>query len=172
MRKTLSIVIALAAAAAWSQEKTPPVASASPAAVASDAPAPSPEEVVQNFRTDLQASSADTMAKGLTLTADQAATFWPLFEEYQKEQSEIIDSLLAAMQKYAENYETVSDADSLEYINAVLSSDRKMYELRTRWLGKFQKVLPVKVAARAIQIDRRLSQVTQVAVSQRFPLIR
>ena len=160
MRKILLIAIVLTAGAAWSEEETPPVASA-----------PSSEEIVQHFRSDLQATRADTMAKSLTLTADQAAKFWPLFEEYQKEQNEIIDDLLAAMQRYSLTSENVSDADSLEYINAVLSSDRKMYELRTKWLGRFQKVLPVKVAARVIQIDRRLSQVTQVAVSMRFPPI-
>jgi hypothetical protein len=32
-----------------------------------------------------------------------------------------------------------------------------MTALRKKWLGEFQKVVPAKIAARAMQIDRRLS---------------
>jgi hypothetical protein len=37
--------------------------------------------------------AADTLAKNLTLTAEQAAKFWPVFEQYQKEQNVIMDVL-------------------------------------------------------------------------------
>jgi hypothetical protein len=47
-----------------------------------------------------------------------------------------------------------------------------MHELRAKWLEKFQKVVPPKVAARAIQLDRRLGQATQVQISARVPLIQ
>ena len=46
-----------------------------------------------------------------------------------------------------------------------------MHDLRVKWLAKFQTVVPVKVAARAVQLDRRLGQVTQVGLSSRIPLI-
>jgi hypothetical protein len=46
-----------------------------------------------------------------------------------------------------------------------------MNDLRVAWLTKFQTVVPPKVAARAIQLDRRLSQVAQVKVSSQIPLI-
>ena len=53
------------------------------------------------FRDDLQAASADIVAKGITLSSDQAAKFWPLFQQYQDEQKAIIDAQLTATQKYA-----------------------------------------------------------------------
>jgi hypothetical protein len=50
-------------------------------ALSADAPAaqPTPEQIVSDFRRDLEANSADVMAKALTLTADEAAKFWPLY---------------------------------------------------------------------------------------------
>jgi hypothetical protein len=112
------------------------------------------------------------MAKGLTLSAEQAARFWPLFEQFQQEQSEIIDAQLAAIDEYATRFEQLSDADTLEYVNSLLVRDDQMHELRAKWLEKFQKVVPPKVAARAIQLDRRLGQATQVQISARVPLIQ
>jgi len=159
----ISMAMALALASpVWSADSPP----------AGQTAAPSPDQVVQQFRTDLQAKRADVMAKGLTLTAEQAAKFWPLFETFQKEQADIVDGQIRATQQYASNYESLSDADALKYVNALLDRDAKMHALRIKWLAKFQTVVPPKVAARAIQLDRRLGQVTQVSLSSQIPLVR
>jgi Spy/CpxP family protein refolding chaperone len=151
---------------------TPVWAADAPAANSGATPQPNTEQVVSQFRNDLQAARADVMAKGLTLTAEQAAKFWPLFEQFQKEQNAIIDSQLAATQKYADNYAKLSDADSLAYVSALLERDEKIHALRVKWLAKFQTVLPAGVAARAIQIDRRLGLVAQIGLSSKIPLVR
>jgi len=39
------------------------------------------------MRADMQSSRADIMTKNVTLTAEQAAQFWPVFDKYQKEQT-------------------------------------------------------------------------------------
>jgi hypothetical protein len=43
--------------------------------------------------------------------------------------------------------------------------------LRQKYLAEFQKVVPGKVAARAIQIDRRLSNLAQLEISSQIPLV-
>jgi Spy/CpxP family protein refolding chaperone len=133
--------------------------------------APDEAKALEQFRNDLQAKSADLMAKGLTLTADQAAKFWPLFETFQKEQSAIVDGQLQATHIYTDRQEHLTDAEALKYINALLERDAKIHDLREKWLDKFQTVVPPKVAARAIQIDRRLGLTTQIALSSQIPLI-
>lgn len=158
MKKHILFSIAFALAApAWSAE--PP------------APAPSQEQIVADFQKNLQAKRADVMAKGLTLTADQAAKFWPLYEQFQAEQDAVVNGQITATQDYAEHFESLTDADALAYVNALLERDGNMHDLRAKWLAKFQTVVPPKVAARAIQLDRRLSQIAQVKVSSQIPLI-
>ena len=135
-------------------------------------PAPTEEQVIAEFRTDLMAKRADIMAKGLTLSSDQAAKFWPLFEEFQTEQDVIVNEQIESIKAYSEHFEGLTDEDALTYVKALLSRDQKMLDLRTKWLAKFQKVVPIKTAARAIQIDRRLSNVAQIQLSQQIPLVR
>ena len=160
MKNKVFVLLAIVAALpAWSADAPP-------------AAPPTPEQIVQQFRDDLQSQRADVMAKGLTLTADQAAKFWPLYEQYQKEQSVIVDAQLTAIQKYAATYSTLSDADALAYVKALLDRDSKILQLRMSWLEKFQKVVPVKIASRAIQIERRLGLVTQIKLSQQVALIK
>jgi hypothetical protein len=123
------------------------------------------------FRDDLQAAAADVVAKGITLTGDQAAKFWPLFKQYQAEQAAIIDAQLKATTKYADSSAHLTEADSLAYVTALLDRDQKIHDLRVKWLTKFQTVVPAGTAARVIHIDRRLGLVAQIKLASKIPLV-
>ena len=129
------------------------------------------EEAMKAFRADLQASRADIIAKNVQLTAEQAAKFWPLFERYQKDQSAIIDAQLKGIQEYAEKYDKLDDATALSLVKAHLERDGRMTALRQQWLGEFQKVLPGRLAARVMQVDRRISLAQQMEITSQIPLI-
>src|SRR3954468_9244379 len=75
--------------------------------------APSTDDALKAFRNDLQGARADIMAKNLTLTAEQAAKFWPAYSQFQAEQTVIVDQQLQAMKKYADGYATLDDAAAL-----------------------------------------------------------
>ena len=117
------------------------------------------------------ASQALRADKNVQLTAEQAAKFWPLFERYQKEQSAIIDGQLKGVQQYAEKYEKLDDATAMSLVKAHLERDGRMNALRQQWLGEFQKVPPGRLAARVIQVDRRISLAQQMEISSQIPLI-
>ena len=143
-----------------------------------DAPAtgaaaePSQEQIVANFRKDLEAKSADVMAKTLTLDADQATKFWPLYKEYQQELGPLVEGQLQATQDYVKNFSQLTDAQALTFIDGLLARDQKLHDLRAKWLKKFQTAVPGKTAARAIQIERRMGLVGQISISSQIPLVR
>jgi Spy/CpxP family protein refolding chaperone len=165
MYRTLPCLLAMCFVVAAAQAQAP--AKQASTTEASEAPV---DDVLKAMRLDLQSSRADIMAKNMTLTAEQAAKFWPVFETYQKEQNVIIDEQLKDIQKFVADYETVDDAGALTLIQAHFKRDAKMNTLRQKWLGEFQKVLPTKLAVRAMQIDRRLSLAAQMEVVSRIPL--
>jgi Spy/CpxP family protein refolding chaperone len=111
------------------------------------------------------------MAKNLSLTADQAAKFWPVFSAYQKEQNVIMDDQLRDLQAYVKGYDTLDDAGALALMKAHFDRDSRMNALRQKWLAEFQKVLPTKLAVRAMQIDRSLSLMAQAELAARLPLV-
>jgi hypothetical protein len=163
------LVAALALAISLPALSADPPAKAQPASLTTQTP--DEEKVVAEFRTELMAKRADIMAKGLTLNAEQAAKFWPLFEQFQKEQDAVVQGQIQATDQYARSYENLTDEQAMAYVNALLARDKKMYDMRLKWLAKFKEVVPTAMAARAIQLDRRLGNITQVQLSQRIPLI-
>ena len=129
------------------------------------------EDALKALRADLQSSRADIMAKNLTLSADQAAKFWPVFNAYQKEQNALIDEQLKGIQKYVDSYETLDDATALSLMKAHFDRDAKMNALRLKWLGEFQKVLPTE-ARRASDADRPAALLAaQMEIASQIPLV-
>ena len=165
MPRILSCLLAVCLTAASAQAQAPAKQASTTADSGSKV-----EDVIQAMRLDLQSARADILAKNMSLTADQAAKFWPVFNAYQKEQNALIDEQLKGIQKYVDSYDTLDDATALSLMKAHLDRDAKMNALRVKWLGEFQKVLPPKLAVRAMQIDRRLSLAAQMEVASQIPL--
>jgi hypothetical protein len=166
LRLTSVICLLSASAVVWTAaQQQQPVAATSPTSTVTTM-----DDVLQAVRADLQGERADILAKNMTLTSEQAAKFWPMFEKYQTEQNAIMDDQLRGLQRYIENYDTLDDAGALSLIDAHFDRDARMNALRQQWFGEFQKVLGTKLAVRAMQIDRRLSLVHQIQFASRIPL--
>jgi len=136
------------------------------------APAPTAEDAVKAVRSDLATTRGAIIAKNVTFTPEQAARFWPLFESYQKEQSQILDEQLRGMQHYVDSYQSLDDTAALSLIHAHLDRDARINALRQTWLAEFLKVLPARLAVRVIQIDRRVSLAQQVEFTSKIPLVQ
>jgi len=161
LRLSVGVSLCLVFAIAWTRaQPAPPV----------DAGMASIDEVLKAVREDLQDNRAGILGKNITLTREQALTFWPLFASYQREQNAIMDDQLRGIQRYIENFETLDDAGALGLITAHFDRDTRMTALRQRWLGEFRKVLGVKLAVRVMQIDRRLSLAHQIQFTAKIPL--
>jgi len=164
MRPALAFVLGVCALSltgvAWSGQQSKPI----------DVSSTTVEEVLQAVRSDLQQTRKDIIAKNLTLTPDQSAKFWPMFEAYQKEQDAVLDGQLAGIQRYIETADALDDAGALALIKTHLDRDAKMVALRQQWLPRFQGIVGAKLAVRMMQIDRRLSLVQQTRLVAKIPL--
>ena len=132
---------------------------------------PEIEELLAAVRGNLQSDRADAMAKNVTLTSEQAAVFWPVYNSYQQLQNAIMDDQLNGIQQFIEAFDHLDDAAALAFINAHLERDARMVALRQKWLAEFQKVVGTKLAVRVMQIDRRLSLAHQTYVASKIPLV-
>jgi hypothetical protein len=164
MRPALAFVLGVCGlgltGVAWSGQQSRPI----------DVSSTTVDEVLQAVRSDLQQTRKDIVAKNLTLTPDQSAKFWPLFEAYQKEQDAVLDEQLAGIQRYIETADTLDDAGALALMKTHLERDAKMVALRQQWLPRFQGVVGARLAVRMMQIDRRLSLVQQTRLVTKIPL--
>ena len=148
-----------------------PLTAAEPAPDA-NAEGKSDAQLLEAFRDDLQAVETEVLSKAISLTEDERAKFWPVFQKFQAEQKAIIDAQVEAIRKYAAGVETLSDADAQAYVGALLERDQRIHDLRVKYLAEYSKVLPAGKAARVIHISRRLGVASQAHLAGGIPLVR
>jgi hypothetical protein len=101
---------------------------------------------IEMLRADLRAQRKQITAQNMTLTADEATKFWPIFDQYRQEAIKPNDERWAVIKDYAANYNAMTDA-------------------------VFEKVISPKKTALWYQIDRRIDLLINLQLSAVIPMV-
>ena len=125
------------------------------------------------MRSDIREHRKKLTAANMTLTPDEAAKFWPIYDQYIQETIKVNDLRWALIKEYAANYSTMSDQLAQTYMLKSTEVDQELIALRMKYVPIFQKVLSIKKTCHWYQIDRRLELLisTQMGGSL-IPVIR
>ena len=137
-------------------------------AVAQDPPADNMEIVKEKVRTDKKL----LVATNMQLTESEAKTFWPVYESYQAELAKLRDREIKLIEKFAANYNTMSDDVAKNLLDDAMSIDSDHMKLRQSYLSKFRGILPDKKVARYYQFESKIDAVLQYELARRIPLVQ
>ena len=89
------------------------------------------------------------------MTESEAKTFWPVYEEYQKDLQNLNERLRSLLQSYATEYQSnsLSDDKAKKLLDEWIALDKDEVSHRKTYAAKVLKVLPAKKAARYLQIE-------------------
>ena len=137
-------------------------------AAAQSQPADNMEIVKEKIRTDKKLFIATNMQ----LTEAEAKTFWPVYDAYQAELAKLRDREVKLIEKFAVNYETMSDDVAKNLLDDSLAIDASHMKLRQSYLAKFRGVLPDKKVARYYQLESKIDAVMDFEMARRIPLVK
>ena len=149
-------------------------ASGSPAsqpAAATTMPTSTTEQDIQMLRADIRAKRKQVVAANMSLTADEAVKFWPLFDQYTDEVRKVNDQRWAMMKDYAEHYRDMTDAQAKDLMERSAAIDANLIALRTKFMPEFEKLVSPKKVAQFYQIDRRLDLLMNLQLASLIPVI-
>jgi Spy/CpxP family protein refolding chaperone len=129
------------------------------------------DQDIEMLRADLRAQRKQITAQNMTLTADEATKFWPIFDQYRKEAIKPNDERWAVIKDYAANYTTMTDAQAHDYIKRSTAVDQELLALRMRYVAVFEKVISPKKTALWYQIDRRIDLLINLQLSTQIPMV-
>jgi hypothetical protein len=90
------------------------------------------EADVELLREDVQAKRQEVIKEGMQLDEKQAASFWPVYEQYAGEPKQLGDQKLAIIQDYA-NFMTMDDAKADELAQRVMALHEHRTALRKKY---------------------------------------
>ena len=109
----------------------------------------------------------------LVLTESQAASFWPIYEEHQRELDAIDARVVKLVNEYVEKYVSgsITDAMARRMIGEATALDEAELALRKRTLSKLDGVIPAIEAARYLQIENKIRAVVKFDLGDAIPLV-
>jgi hypothetical protein len=142
-----------------------------PAVAAQDLSDAEVKAFIEAARSEMRASREQLLAVNLSLTAEEADRFWPLYREYGAKKAELGDERLKIIMDYATAYPEVSDAAAKSLVDRHLKYMKSMNGLRERYVGKFGKVLPSAKLMRFLQIESRLDNLVELQIQRGIPVV-
>jgi len=129
------------------------------------------DQDIELLRADLRAQRKQIVAQNMTLTADEATKFWPIFDQYRKEAIPPNDERWALLKDYAANYSTMTDEQAQDYIKRSTAVDQQLLALRMKYVPVFEKVISARKTALWYQIDRRIDLLINLQLSAVIPMV-
>jgi hypothetical protein len=131
------------------------------------------DDYMQLLRNDFSTMKKDIVAKNMTFAEGEAAKFWPLYRDYERDTQALNDKVIAVVKEYAEHYnkQTVSDAYAQELYTRNLTLDKERIALREKYFKKFTEVLPAKLVVRFFQIDQKLQAAIAFKIADEIPVV-
>lgn len=133
-----------------------------PAAAAGERDASSDIELL---RSDLRTKKMQLIADRMQFTREEADIFWPLYRKYEVESAAINDKKIAVMEDYKKSYQSLSDAGAKDLARRVFEVDQMTLDLRKKAFEEIAEALSPKLAARFLQMERRLQQLVDVQLA-------
>jgi hypothetical protein len=108
----------------------------------------------------------------LELTDEEAAAFWPLYEEYGKAKGELWNRRIDVIKIFLGSYDGMSPEMSRILLDQSFSIALQMLELEMAWAERFDDVLPPNKVTRLFQAENKLETTMMAEIVKDVPLAK
>jgi hypothetical protein len=119
----------------------------------------------------IRANKKALVAANLTLTDQEAAAFWPLYDRYQDELRAVQERGVQVIQDYTASFKDLSNEKAMKLADDWLAAEGDRVKVRRTYLDQFGKVLPGKKVVRFYQIENKMDAVLRYDLAGRIPVV-
>jgi len=127
---------------------------------------------IEAMRTVMQTERKILIMNEMTLTAEEAEKFWPLYDEYRAEMKTIGDLRVKVITDYAASYEEMTDATARQLLDESIKFEEKALKLEKKYMKKFRKILPDIKVTRYFQLENKLDAIINFDLASQIPLMQ
>ena len=108
----------------------------------------------------------------LDLTDEEAAAFWPLYEEYGAAKGELWNKRIDLIKIFLGAYKDMSPEMSRILLDQSFNIERQMLELEMKYAQIFDDVLPPNKVTRLFQAENKLETAMNMEIAKDVPLAK
>ena len=122
------------------------------------------------LRSDVRQQKAEIMGSVMLLSAQDAAKFWPIYEDYDTQLTKLNDQRVENIKEYAENYDDMTDAKADELIQKSIAYQKERAELLAQTYEKVKQALGAVTAARFAMVEHQLLLIIDLKIASSLPV--
>ena len=129
------------------------------------------EILIQKVKADKKLVVAD----GMRLSDADGKKFWPLYDNYQKELTQLNQRLGSVIKAYSEAHLAgrgmISNEKATVLLNEALAIEEAEVKAKQAYAQELGKVLPATAVARAVQIETKIRAAIKFELAGQIPLV-
>ncbi len=129
------------------------------------------DQYVDLVRMDVRQGRAELVGETMQLSAGQATMFWPIYEEYEAAYTALGDTELQLIRDYAAVFFTMTDAAADGLVERLFQLNDDEHALIREYYGKISSALGGAIAARFVQVERRINTLLDLQLAAEVPLL-
>jgi len=126
---------------------------------------------VAMLRKDLKKDKVSILTELMALSPEQAAKFWPVYNEYDKSLTRLADERIAFIRVYAENYSSLSQETATQLAMGLMDVQGRRLDLQKQYFQRFSQTLTAKDAARWLQIESQVEKLVDLQILSSLPIV-
>ncbi len=129
------------------------------------------EAYIRLLRTDLKTKKEQIVKEEMQLNDQQAAAFWPIYRNYDAEQTALGDQKLAIINEYAQSFLSMNDVKADQLAQKVMALDEQRLALRKKYYELMKKALPAVVVVRFFQVENQMQLLADLQIAANLPIV-
>jgi Spy/CpxP family protein refolding chaperone len=115
-------------------------------------------EKMQQKKEQVKSMKIAFITTELNLTPDEAAKFWPLFNEFEEKQREIRQEKIKNYIDRAQSSEKLSEKEALALLNQMESAEEELHQLRKKFIVNLKGILPASKILKLKKAEEQFSK--------------
>ncbi len=129
------------------------------------------QELLDLLKKDLNKEKRTLVAEAMDIKEENKTAFWEAYGEYETSTNTLIDMRAKNIEKFADNYDKLTDEIADEIASTYLSSKAKQLKIQKATYKKMKKIIGARQSARFIQIMNQVQLLIDMQIASEVPLI-
>lgn len=131
------------------------------------------KNVLATFRSDLNVTKVRTLNQVMKLNSGEAATFWPIYQKYEKELAALADRRLELIKQFV----TLSNEGKLTNENAGgeaekwLKAEQDRLDLWKKYTAEIGKAVSPIRGAQFLQVEHQIALLVDINIASEMPTV-
>ena len=124
------------------------------------------------LRADLKTQRKEIITELMQFDDEDAAKFWPLFEQYDAELSKIGDGRMELIVEYARNYENLTNDQADTLMSKAFELEVQRAQLKKKYFDRMKEALSATQATRFFLVENQIQHIIDLQISSGLPVAK